>query len=506
MDSKKRIAVNTLAQYAKTIISGIITLYSSRVILKSLGVDDFGIYSLIAGIIMMLSFLTNALSSTTQRYISYYQGKGIQREVSMYFCNSIFIHIFLGLILSLIFLAITPILTHYLNIPQGRMDAAIQVYYAVILTLFFALVTSPFRAVLISHENIIYISIMDVVDVILKLLIALSLSTIGFDKLLYYGWMLMLIQVFNFVVFSIYSFLKYCECIIPKIKYIELSKIKELLMFAGWNVYSLGCTLGRTQGISVALNIFVGTVANAAYGLGIQLSSYVNYMSESLLNAMRPQIMKAEGNNERGRMLLLSGRASKYSFFLLSLVSIPCIFEMPMLLHLWLGEYPDYGILFARMFMLAGIVDSLSIGLHVANQATGNLKQFSLIINTMKFATLPFAVISLYLSKNVWIVALLYIVIELFAAMMRIKVLSKDGLNISTYIRSVLIRCFVPFVIYSLICYLIISFNDGIHVLIAMFTIIPILYLFLIYYLGLETSERESLKQMCFSVFRNVKN
>lgn len=505
MEPKVRIVINTLAQYAKTIISGLITLYSSRIILKNLGVDDFGIYSLIAGIVMMLSFLTNALSSTTQRYISFYQGKGNHGEIVSYFCNSVFMHICLGGILLVVFFVMTPLISCSLNISPERINAAVSVYYAVILTLFVAFITSPFRAVLISHENIVYISIIDVIDVVLKLLIALSLSTIVFDKLIYYGWMLLIIQVFNLIAFTWYSFSKYKECILPQIRFYDRTKMKRLLCFAGWNVYGLACTIGRTQGISVVLNLFVGTVANAAYGLGLQLSSYVNYMSESLLNAMRPQIMKSEGNDERRHMLLLSGQASKYSFFLLSLLSLPCIFEMPLLLRLWLGNYPDYSVLFARMFLISGIVDSLSIGLHIANQATGNLKKFSLIINSLKLLTLPLVVVLLFFTRLVITVAVFYVLIEFAAAMLRLIVLKSDGLNIKNYIQNVLFRCFIPIILYLIFCSFIAMLDDEISRFTIMYSVAPALYLFFIYYYGLETEERSNIKLMMAGFLKKIR-
>lgn len=509
MDAKTRIIVNTSAQYIKTIVSGIITLYSSRVILSSLGVDDFGIYSLVAGVVMMLSFLTNALSSTTQRFISYYQGSGEVSKVKAALTNSLCIHAALGFVFAVLFISLTPLLFNgFLNILPNRIGAATSIYYAVIVTLFVSFLNAPYRAVLISHENIVYISVIDTLDASLKLLIALSLSWIGFDKLVYYGWALLFIQFFDLLASALFCYIKYEECTWPRLSEISKPYLRGLLSFASWNVYSLACTYGRTQGIAIVLNKFLGTVVNAAYGIGIQLSSYVNYMSESLLNAIRPQIIKAEGAKERERMFLLSEKASKFSFFLLSTLSIPCVFEMPKLLQLWLGDYPKDAVVFCQCFLLAGLVDSLSIGLHTANQAIGNLKKFALIINTAKLLTLPVSILLLYMGYDSTAVGISYVIIEFFSALLRLYVLTDDGLNVRDYICNVFGKIIIPLSIYVLIISLIIvcvSIDKR-----ALITFISpiIIYLPLIYLFGLEKNEQDLIHsfwiKICGKVFKRA--
>lgn len=499
MNASNRVIMNTTAQFVKTVVCGVITLYSSRVILLNLGENDFGIYSLIAGIIAMLAFITNALSSTTQRFISYYQG---QQNLQSIFSNSVFLHLVLGLIAVAAFASFTPwLFGGFLNIESSRLSAAKFVYSMVIFTLFVTFMTAPFKAVLIAHENIVFVSVVDTFDAILKLFIAISLNYAFIDKLMYYGLMLLCIQFFNFFVISIYAFNHYEECCIPKISHLCVDYIKKLSCFAGWNVYSLGCTLGRTQGLAIVLNKFLGTIANAAYGIGIQISSYVNYMSESLLNAIRPQIVKAEGDGLRNNVFYLSTVASKFSFFLLSWLSIPCVFEMSTLLQLWLGNPPEGAIIFCRMFLLAGLVDSITIGLHIANQAIGNLKLFALVINTSKLLVLPVSILFLLCGCDAHSVALSYVSVEFVAALFRLLVLHRDGLIMKEYSKRVFVRIVFPAMGIIMVNYLCVNYIQSSIRILYTFIISFTTYPALIYCFGLEENEKIKIRGM-FSKLR----
>ena len=494
MKASNRVIINSSAQFAKTFVSGIITLFSSRVILSSLGENDFGIYSLVAGIIAMLAFITNALSSTTQRFLSYYQG---QQDLKKIFSNSVFLHLGLGLLFFVSLAALSPwLFSGFLNIASDRLGAGHFVYFTVIFSLLVTFITAPYKAALIAHENIVFVSIIDTLDAALKLCIALSLNYAFMDKLMYYGLMLLGIQVVNFAIIVFYAFSHYDECCIPNFSFIRADYIKELTSFASWNIYSLGCTLGRTQGLAIVLNKFLGTVANAAYGIGIQISSYVNYMSESLLNAIRPQIVKAEGEGLRGRVFNLSVVASKFSFFLLSWLSIPCIFEMPKLLQIWLGNPPEGTILFCCMFLMAGLVDSITMGLHIANQAIGNLKLFALIINTSKLMVLPISIIGLICGLDTLCVAVAYVGMELLTALYRIVILKKDGLEADLFLKNVFSKIIIPLLFIIVVNWSCVNYINVSHRIFYTFIISITTYPISIYLFGLTYSERAKIRNI----------
>ena len=498
MNSSTRVIVNTSAQYIKTFVNVILTLYSTRLILQVLGVDDFGIYTLLAGVISMLSFATNALATTTQRFLSYHQGKSTVEEQKNIFANSFYIHVFLGVITFLVLISLTPFLFDgFLNIPDERLQASIVTYLIVIAIVLATFFSSPFRAVLISHENIVYLTIIDVIDGILKLVLAIVLAFITYDKLVGYALFLLGIQIFNLLAIGIYALYSYPECVLPNFKRVKRDYIKQISSFAGWTIYSIGCVIGRTQGIAIIINKFFGAIVNAAYGLGFQISGYVNFMSESLLNAIRPQIMRAEGENERNRMLMLAEMASKYSFFLLSCLAVPCVVEMETLLTLWLKDVPEYSVLFCRMVLIASIADSTTCGLIVANQAIGNVKQYSLIVNSTKLATLPVSLILIWIGYPIYTIAICFVFFELLCAILRIPFVSKTGnLDIIQFCKNVFIRMIVPttiFILAIIACKYLFTFKFS---FILTFIVPNVLYLTSFYIFGMAQEEKYIIKKI----------
>lgn len=493
MTPTERVIFNTGAQYFKTFVNILFTLYSTRLILQSLGVSDFGIYSLLAGVIAMLAFATNALASTTQRFLSYHQGKSNVEQQKGVFATSFYIHIALGLITAAVLLLIIPLLFNgFLNISAERIDASKVTYCFVTLILLITFVTSPFRAVLISHENIIYLSAVDILDGFLKVITAIALSYITYDKLIMYSIFLFSIHTINLLLIGSYGVIKYEECIIPSVNRVSKKYVSDISVFAGWNIYSVGCIMGRTQGVAIVINKFFGTAVNAAYGLGFQIGGYINFMSESLLNAIRPQIIRAEGEGNRPKMLKLSELASKYSFFLLSCLAIPCIVEMPTLLKLWLDDVPDYAILFCRMVLMASLVDSITIGLGVANQAIGNVKQYSLTVNSIKLLTLPIVLIATMITNSVTLIAIIYVIFELICAITRVPFVSKTGgLEMKSFTKHLFASLSIPFSVFILACYSVSTLASFKYSFLLTFIIPPILYVVTFYILGMPKTERE---------------
>ena len=265
--------------------------------------------------------------------------------------------------------------------------------------------------------------------------------------------------------------------------------------------------MGRTQGIAILINHFFGAAVNAAYGLGFQIAGYVNFMSESLMNAIRPQIVRAEGEGNRERMLWLSEIASKFSFYLLSCLAIPCIFEMETLLTLWLGKVPEYAVLFCRMVLIASIVDSLTCGLGMANQAIGNIKQYSLAVNSVKLITLPVAFICVKIGTSIYWIAISYVIFEFLCAMIRLPFVKRTGgLNVLLFMKNVFVKVSLPFIVFLLTTYILYScFNSNFAFLLT-FTGSSAIYMFAIYLLGLTVQEKAIIKGMCSSLKINVIN
>lgn len=454
MNNSQRILVNTIAQYFRTIVNVILSFFSVRIIMSVIGVEDYGIYSLIAGVVSMLAFINNALALTTQRYLSIYQGKKENEKLTHYFVNSVFLHLFLGFIIVLLIEVFGIIFFDSLFIiPIERVKAAKMLFYLLGGMILFSFITTPFRALLISHENIVYTSLIDIIDGVLKLSIALYLASVRADKLIVYGILMSAVVIFNFLVLAIYCYKKYDECKLPSLHFFKTNYIKDLTSFAVWNIYSMGCIVGRNQGMAIIINHFVGTLVNAAYGVSVQIHAAISQISSSLMNAINPQIIKAEGASDRNKMLRLSEIASKFCFLLLSMISIPTIIEMPALLDIWLREVPEYAVFFSRIILIACLCDMLTYGLNTANQAVGKIKIYSIVLNTLKIITLPVMILLLNYGCSIKIAMLSYLFIELFCALLRLPFLRMTAnLSVKAFIYKVFIKEILPVTLSIVTC------------------------------------------------------
>lgn len=454
MEPVKRMIVNTAAQYIKALINIVLSLYSTRLILEALSISDYGLYSVVGGLVAMLGFITNALVITTQRYISYYHGVGDTDYVRKLFTNSLLLHLLIGIGLAIImYLPEYWLMNHVLNIDSSRTQVATYVYEITILMLFITVLTAPFKALFIARENIVYISVVEVCDGVIKFLLAVFLLSVNADKLLVYAGMMALILFANLLAFAVYALLRFDECsIMIKKKDVDKECMAKLIGFAGWTTYGMGSVAARNQGTAVILNHFFGTTINAAYGIAFQIYSAVSFVATSILNAMNPQIMKAEGSGDRTRTLMLAERESKYSTALMAVVAIPLIVEMPSVLALWLKEVPDGTTFFCRCILGAFLCDQMSYGLHTANQALGHIRTYTLMVYTPKLMTLIVIWLLLENGYSISAVMFVYVVVEFLVALARLPYLKYTaGLRIWQFVRNVIVPllplCLVVFVV-----------------------------------------------------------
>ena len=454
MTNSQRIIVNTIAQYTRTIINVCLSLYSTRLILSVLGQSDYGIYSVVAGVVAMLSFVTNALVITTQRYLSFHHGKKDINQVRLVFGNSWLLHLFLGILVVIVLGALGPWITqNFLNIEEVRRDAALFVYFAAVLMLFLSFITAPVRALFVARENIVYTSVVDVLDGVFRLLIAVLLSKITYDHLVSYSGLLICISIFNLLAFVVYAAIKFPEFHMPRLHELNKSYIKGLSDFAGWTIYSAGCVIARNQGISVVLNLFYGTIVNSAYGIAQQVSGAVQFVSLSILNAMNPQIMKAEGAGERQRMLRLCEYESKYAFLLLSLVAIPLVFEMETILKIWLNDVPEHAVMFCRLILIAALCDQISVGLTSANQAIGKIRTYNMIFYTFKLSVVIIGWICLKIGLPIPSIMWCYAGVEFVTSLLRLPLMKQiANINILLFCKNVFLRIFIPCLIITATC------------------------------------------------------
>lgn len=444
MNSNKRILVNVTAQYTRTIINTLLSLYTVRLVLEALGQEDYGLYGLVFGVVGLLGFITNAMVITTQRQLSFRFGQGDMSRVRQMFSNSVLLHLALVLILSLAMGALTSwLINGYLSISPARQEVATIVYLLSIGALATSFITAPFKALFIARENIVYISCIDIMDGVLKLLFVLFLLPLGQDKLLLYAVMMLGIFLVQLLAYVIYAVVCFSECAPRRfLRDYNREDLRQLLGFAGWTTYGTGAVVVRTQGLQILFNkIFQSTVINAAYTIALQAYSSVAFVASSVMNAMNPQIMKAEGEGDRARMLRLAEAESKFITAIMAVLFVPLIVEMPSLLGLWLKEVPAHTVFLCDSMLLAMLVDQLTMGLHTANQAIGRIRLYTLLMYTPKVLVLPLAWLAFFCGGGIEWAMGLFVAVELLTALMRIPFLHYQcGLSVGGYLRRVVWR------------------------------------------------------------------
>lgn len=494
MEPAKRIIVNTTAQYIKAFVNIGLSLYSTRLVLDALSISDFGIYSVVGGVVAMLGFITNGLVITTQRYISFFHGRGDRSFVGKVFTNSLFLHIIFGLAISLILFLIKGwLFGGILNIPVPRLETAGYVYLITIVMLFVTIVTAPFKALFIARENIVFVSVVEVCDGIIKLIFAIALTYVTSDRLIVYAFLMCSIQVLNFLAFSLYGRLRFEECKI-RIRRRDIANdiIRQLMGFAGWTIYSMGTLAAKNQGLAIVINHFVGTVANAAYGVAAQIDSAIMFVSSSIVNAMNPQIMQAEGGGDRKRVLMLAGQESKYSTILLSLAAIPILSELPELLSVWLKEVPENTVMFCSFALATCLVDQVTIGLNAVNRAQGKIGLYTLVMFTPKLLCLPISWWLLQTGHSLISVMWVILIVEATTSAARIPFLIiTAGLSITTYMRYTVLPLLPPICSLLLFCW---GFTHILHFPYRFLLTIPLSVIFgliVVWAFSLQSAERQ---------------
>lgn len=499
MNASNRIVFNTLVTYTRAFLTVFITLYSTKLIVKALGVEDFGLYSLVGGVVSLLAFFKSALTASTQRYISVNIGKGLVSKVKKIVANSIIIHFTIGLI---IVIGAEIIGSHMLNtkliIPDNRLSSVYVVFHFVIASTFITIISVPAEAILYAHENMLFLAILGIVEVLLKLIIAITIFNLEqFDKLEFYSLFLFLVLFVVNLIKWIYCIIKYEETKISFKRDFSGSQIKEHTGFVGWNLFGAACSMGRGHGIAIVSNMFFGPVVNAAFGVANQVKSQSSFFSTTVLRVLNPQIMKSEGANDRSRMISLSLVACKFGYFLLAFFVIPLIFEMKTIITLWLGSPPRYTIVFCQLMLIGALIQQLTIGLISAVQAVGDIKKYQILVGSTILLNVPITYILLKKGYSAEIALIVYISIEIIAGFLRLKLCkSIVGLSFTSYFKKVLLKIVTPTLGASLTSYFIVCtfFFDYRFIFTIMGSII--VFFLIVISLGLEKNELLFLKKL----------
>ena len=425
MNSVKRVFVNTVVLYAKILVSLAIALVSVPLVLHALGASDYGLYNLIAGIVAMLSFLSNSLTVSSQRYMSVAMGSNDEQRINLVYNTSFFLHLILGVFVVFLFECGTPFIG-MLNIDPERLWCAEIIYQFLVLSLFVRIVTVPFDAIINAHEDLVVFAVIELIDSLLMLFIAISLKYIPYEKIIFYGFSVCMISVLTIVMKYIWCRHKYFRFRINLKKHWNGLLTREMSGFAGWNLFGGLAIIGRNQGVAIIINLFLGTIANAAYGIANHINGALSHFSATFQKAINPQLMKSEGMNNRERMLRISYISSKFSVLALGFFAIPLIVEMSDVLLIWLGhEIPQYTKELSIFILLMTITYQYSMGIMSAIQAAGDIRNYQITMGCIILINIPIAYIVLKLGFPVYYVTIGYLITELISLAVRIKMASK---------------------------------------------------------------------------------
>ena len=501
--NNKRIAKNTMMLYFRMLLTMGVSLYTSRVILNTLGVEDYGIYGVVGGVIWMFSFITNSMSGATQRFLTFELGKNNKVELQKVFNISIEIYIILSVIILVLAETIGLwFVVNKLTIPESRMTAAIWVYQASIVTAILSFITIPYNAVIIAHEKMSAFAYISIYEVVAKLGIVYLLDLFDFDKLKLYAILVLAIQVSIRVIYQIYANRFFEE---TKIKVVwDKSKFREMLGFAGWTLTGNISSVASTQGINIVMNMFFGPIVNAARAIASQVEGAVNGFVSNFQTALNPQIVKSYATNEIVHMHSLVFASCRYSFYLLFFLSLPICFEANTILKLWLGVVPNHTVAFLRITLLALLVNTQSNPLIVAAGATGSIKKYSLVVGTILLFNLPVVYICLLWGAPPEMALIVYLIFVFIAQASRLYMIRPMiQLSVIEYMRKVLkpIALVVVFAVIVPMLYKILTPDLMIHsIIICVLSLIS--SLISIYVFGVGKKEKAIITNKLTQIFR----
>lgn len=433
----KRIAKNTFILYIRMSVFMVIGFYTSRVILNTLGVEDYGVYNVVGGIVTMFTFINGALASATSRNITFELGTGDTEKLRSVFGTGLTIH---GIVSIIIIIASETIglwlFYKKMQIPETRLDAAMWVYQLSVLSAVLSIMMVPYNAVIIAHEKMSAFAWMTLLDAILKLVIVFLLVIIPYDKLIIYALLFFIVSIIDQIIYLIYCYQKFPECHTNFIW--NKSLIKEMSSFAGWSFFGNLAGITYTQGLNLLLNIFFGPVVNAARGVAIQVQNIVQQFIRNFQMALNPQITKTYAANELEEMHHLMFRSARFSFLLMFFISLPTLLETNFILILWLKVVPENTILFSRIIMCTSLIYTTANPLIIANQATGIVKKYQIVCGSILLTILPFSYIALTMGAPAYSVFIIHFIIEAITQIARMYMLRNlINLPIGAYIKQI---------------------------------------------------------------------
>lgn len=452
----QKILLNTISIYARIVISAIVAIFTTRIILATLGKDDYGLYILIGGVVALLSFLNGALQLATQRFLSISIGKQDWDELKKVFNCSVMLHLGFATAIFIIFKTLQPLLfDNFLNIEESKVEKAVSTYNIVIITTCITFLTVPYNAVFNAREDMWVLAITDVIGSLLRLVAAVAITFSGNveNLIVEYSLLILLSVVIVFIVKIIWSMFKYPESIIDRGLMFDIKQIKDQLSFTGWNTLVTFAMVCQTQGVAVVLNIFFGTAINAAYGIAYQIYSLVLTSATTLSTVFSPQIIQSRGAGDNERMLRIATFSSKLAFYAASVIGIPLILENKSIMKLWLINVPEYSSIFCILIILIFIVMEMYPGLVRCLFAHGDIKWYQIANSALLISPIPLGYLGFkYFNAGPQFILIFVLIAQIFNLIVTVYFSKKLlQLDVKNYVKGNIFKLLLIFCI-VLIC------------------------------------------------------
>lgn len=500
MKTSDRVIINTGYLYAKMAITMFISLYTTRLILNSLGVSDFGIFNVVGGAIAMLGFLNAAMASATQRFINYAEGEGDDAKQIGIFNVSIVLHLLIALFTGIILLVAGYYFFHgVLNISHDRVPAAQVVYGCLIVSTMLTVMAVPYDAVINAHENMLYYAIVGVVESLLKLSVAFAVVYTASDKLVVYGILMACIPLVTLSIMCIYCHTHYAECVISVRKYYRRSLMKEMTSFAGWNFLATAASMIGNYGQGIIMNNFFGTALNAAQGVAGQLNGQLQVLSFNFMKAVSPVMGKSAGANDMELMRKSMHESARISSLLYLVVTIPVFVYAPYIMKIWLVNVPEWTVAFIRCMFIMNFIECLFIPISKAIYSDGRIKSLvwlDVVVNILPLFVVP---IFFYMGSSPLVMYYILICVRVFLLVGLMSVGWNLGIvSVSYYLRNVLL----PMLVFSTFLLVILFVIGGVYHCDNLIALLVSLCIYAIVFIVLLTFvvtkyERQLIKSLC---------
>lgn len=505
-EDNKRIAKNTVMLYLRMFLIMGVSLYTSRVVLQVLGVTDYGIYNVVGGVVSLFSFIHSAMSGATQRYITFTLGKEDYDSLSKTFCTALNIHGFIAVVLVLLAETVGLwFLNNKMTIPPDRMVAANWVFQMSVLSTVVLIMSSPYNALIIAHEKMSAFAYISILDVSLKLAIVFILKWFGADKLILYAILVFSVQLLIRFIYTAYCKRHFTE---SKYRFVwDKPLTLEMMSYSLWSLWGNLAVVFSDQGVNILLNMFFGPAVNAARGVTMQVKNAINGFSSNFQMAMNPQITKNYAKGDLNQMHSLVFASSKYSFFLLYILTLPLILEAPTILDVWLDIVPEHSVNFLRVVLIITIIQALAGPMTVSAQANGKIKKYQAIVGGMLLLTLPFSYVGLKIWNIPEVVFIVDLTVSFVAQIIRLLLVRKMvNLSLRAYVSEVVSRILLVTITSAIIpVFAHILLPKTILSALLVIVISVVLVATSIYFLGLSTAERVFVNNKVAQVIRRKK-